>query len=216
MSSLTETLHAAGFLVSEANGSRSREKVTIKSSVALLAGSVLGLIGIGASGTYAAPGGNTGNFTCGTVTVAAGVKQGTYRAELINATHFVMQDPSGAVQGEGTFGSAFTTLDLGLSFTVTAGGTPGVVGDTFSIAVAVNADAGKYLLMDPAAADGSQVAAAVLYADADASAGDKVATVIARAAEVNASELVWKAGATTNQKNAAKAQLLANQGIVSR
>ena len=42
MAALTETFHAGGFLVSEANGSRSREQITVLSGQDLLAGTVLG------------------------------------------------------------------------------------------------------------------------------------------------------------------------------
>jgi len=44
MSSITEAGHAGGFIVSEANGNRSREQVTILSGEVLEAGAVLGKI----------------------------------------------------------------------------------------------------------------------------------------------------------------------------
>lgn len=50
--SLTETTHAGDFLLSEANGNRSRDNVTIVSGQDLAAGAVLGKIT--ASGKYAA------------------------------------------------------------------------------------------------------------------------------------------------------------------
>jgi hypothetical protein len=52
MTTLTETGHAGGFLLSEANGSRSRDVVTIVSGQNLKAGAVLGKIS--ASGKYKA------------------------------------------------------------------------------------------------------------------------------------------------------------------
>ena len=51
MSSITESGHAGGFLLSEAAGQRSREKVTIASGQNLGAGTVLGKIS--GDGTYA-------------------------------------------------------------------------------------------------------------------------------------------------------------------
>lgn len=48
---LTETGHAGGFLLSEANGARSREKITVVSGQNLKAGAVVGKIT--ASGKYA-------------------------------------------------------------------------------------------------------------------------------------------------------------------
>lgn len=50
MTALTEGRHAAEFIVSEANGSRSRETVTIANSAALAAGTILGKVT--ASGKY--------------------------------------------------------------------------------------------------------------------------------------------------------------------
>jgi hypothetical protein len=68
---------------------------------------------------------------------------------------------------------------------------------------------GKYKVLDPAASDGSQTAAGVLYDAVDASAVDAEGVVIVRLAEVNAAELVWPAGITGGQKTAALGQLVA-------
>ncbi|MBG95146.1 MAG: head decoration protein [Chloroflexi bacterium] len=51
MATKTETQHTASFIVSEANGNRSREEVTIKSGQNLAAGTVIGLH---SGGDYAA------------------------------------------------------------------------------------------------------------------------------------------------------------------
>lgn len=50
MTTLTETLHAGEFIVSEANGTRSREKITLLSGESVAAGAVLGKVT--ASGKY--------------------------------------------------------------------------------------------------------------------------------------------------------------------
>ena len=55
---------------------------------------------------------------------------------------------------------------------------------------------GKYKALDPAAVDGSEVAAGILYDAVDASAADAEGVAIVRLAEVNAAELVWPAGIT--------------------
>jgi Bacteriophage lambda head decoration protein D len=52
---------------------------------------------------------------------------------------------------------------------------------------------GKYRALNPAASDGSQTAAGVLYDVVDASAADTEGVAIVRLAEVNAAELVWPA-----------------------
>lgn len=67
----------------------------------------------------------------------------------------------------------------------------------------------KLTALNPAANDGSQTAAAILFQKTDASAVDVAASFTARLAEVNGLLLAWPAGITVNQQNAAIAQLLA-------
>jgi len=74
---------------------------------------------------------------------------------------------------------------------------------------------GKYRDLDPAGSDGSEVAAAILYDAADASAGDVKAVAIVRLAEVNAAEITWPDGITDNQKQTALGQL-ASANIIAR
>lgn len=70
---------------------------------------------------------------------------------------------------------------------------------------------GKYVQVAPAAVDGSEVAAGILYDAVDATAGDVEAVAIVRHAEVNKDELVYPTGATQPQIDAIDAQLLALQ-----
>lgn len=72
----------------------------------------------------------------------------------------------------------------------------------------------KYVALAPAAGDGSQNAAAILFDNTDATAGDKKQTAHVRDCEVNASDLVWGA-ANAGQIAAGRAQL-ALQGIIVR
>lgn len=74
---------------------------------------------------------------------------------------------------------------------------------------------GKYVPYDNDATDGSQTAVAILFADCDASGGDKKATVIARNAEVFTERLVWAASVLTGEKAPAYVELAA-LGIVQR
>lgn len=74
---------------------------------------------------------------------------------------------------------------------------------------------GKYVILAPAAEDGSEDAAAILWSHADASTADAAVVVIARDAEVKADALIWPAGITEPQKTAAIAQLN-TLGIVLR
>jgi hypothetical protein len=74
---------------------------------------------------------------------------------------------------------------------------------------------GKYKALDPAAVDGSEAAAAILYDAVDASVADAEGVAIARLAEVNAAELVWPDGITGGEKTTALGELAA-LNIISR
>jgi Bacteriophage lambda head decoration protein D len=75
---------------------------------------------------------------------------------------------------------------------------------------------GKYVAHDPAASDGSQTAAAVLWDRADASAGDVPAIAIVRGpAIVNRHDLVF-AGTPTEPEITAAHAALAAAGIIVR
>lgn len=217
MTTKTETRHAGGFIVSEANGTRSREAITVLSGQTLLTGAVLALLAIGAvPATGTANGGNTGNGTLTGVAAGAAVKVGTYivviDAAAANAGSFRVEDPDGAVIGHGTVGVAFSDAQIG--FTVNDGSTDFAVGDSFTIVVP--AGSGKYRALNPAGLDGSQNAAAVLFDAVDAAAGDKPGVAVVRHAEVNGEELEWPAGITSDQKTAAIKRLAAVAGIVVR
>lgn len=71
---------------------------------------------------------------------------------------------------------------------------------------------GKFVQLDPDASDGSETAAAILYAAVDATGGDKQGTVIERDAEVRQSSLIFPDTASETQ---ALADLL-SLGIIAR
>lgn len=219
---LTERRHSGGYLVSEAEGNRSRDQVTLleqsadfqgSTSPILPAGVVLGQTLDGTSGTYTANAGNTGNFTCGAVALSQGVVEGTYNIEFIAATVFNVYAPNGELVAEGHTGVAFAAGGLG--FTLTAGGTAAVAGDGATIAIAANANVGLYAPLSLTAADGTQTAAGILFNETDASQANVRVTINSRDCEVNGSELVYPAGATANQI-AAINQQLGTLGIVVR
>ena len=74
---------------------------------------------------------------------------------------------------------------------------------------------GKYKMHDPAASDGSQAAAAILYADAAAAAADVKGVAIVRDAEWNGATLTWISGISGGNKTAGIAALAA-LGIILR
>lgn len=215
MTIVTEGRHAAEFLISEANGTRSRETVTLITGENLIAGAVLGQITKAGTASAEAFAGNTGNGAMGAIVVGAGAKVGDYKLTIVepgsNVGTFVVEDPDGNVVGTGVVATEFD--QGGLTFTLADGGTDFAAGDGFTITVAEGS--GKYKEYDPTNTDGSETAVAILYRAVDATDADKDALVIARDAEVDADDLAWFTGATTNQKAAGAAEL-ALKGIIVR
>lgn len=211
---ITEGRHTAEFMVSEANGYRSREEITILSGENLVAGAVIGKITLG-SASATADAGNTGDGTMGAITVGADAQVGDYVLTITEAATnggaFQVVDPAGDVVGIGAVGTAFT--GGGLTFTLADGATDFVVGDKFTVTVA--AGSGKWKEWDPTATDGSAGTVAVLYAATDASSSDARATAIVRDAEVNGNVLTYLSGATSDDKATAAARL-ADAGILVR
>jgi len=208
-----EPIRAGEFLVSEANGNRSRDVGALLTGTKYIAGTVLGQITHGTASVVA--GTNTGNGVFGAVTVGATAQAGDYKVRITkaaaNAGDFQVVDPQGDVVGLGTVAVAFA--GGGLAFTLADGATDFAVGDSWTVTVA--AGSLKFKTWNPTNTDGSQVAVAVLVGPVDATDADQRATIIARSAEVNAHSLTYVGGATDNQKAAAATQLAA-VGIIVR
>lgn len=101
---------------------------------------------------------NTGNGAVGAVTVGTGALIGNYVLTAKTATDFGVVDPEGNALPDMTVGTAYN--QEGLSFTVTAGGTAYVAGDTINIEVV---DAiGTFKESVKTASDGSQNPSAIL------------------------------------------------------
>lgn len=215
MTVLSEGNRPAAFLVSEAAGTRSRERITVSSGESLAAGAVLGKVTLGAATPAPFPGNAANTGTIATVTLGAGAKAGVYRLVVVepasNAGAFTLEDPDGVTIGTGTVGVEFTAG--GLTFTLADGATDFKAGEGFTLTVAPGS--GKYRLYHPASTDGSQVALAVLFAAVDATAADRPGVAVVRDAEVNAAELSWFAGASGEQKATGLAQL-AIAAIIAR
>ncbi len=211
----TEGQHPAEFLVSEANRTRSREAVTVLSGQDLKSGHVIGKATKAGTTTVTPDGSNTGDGAMGAVTVAADSKVGKYRLTIIEtvaaAGAFIVQDPDGIDVGQGDVAAAFT--GGGLSFTLADGGVDFLAGDAFTIEV--DAGTGKVVEHDPAGTNGSEVAAGILLEAIDATAADKAGTIIARDAEVNSAELVFKTGMIQGDQDKATADLK-SLGILAR
>ena len=212
MPELTEGQHKSEFLVSEANGTLSRESITVLSGQNLNPGHVLGRV-LDGSATGVAVAGNTGNGTIGSVDANTSAKKGDYTLTCIepaaNGGTFSVEDPEGVTIGTAVVGTPF---DGPIEFTIADGATDFVAGDRFTVTVE---GVEKFKEYNPANTDGSQIAVALLLDYADATAGDVPGVGIVRQAEVNAGELVWFTGATDNQKADGLGSLQA-VGIIAR
>lgn len=126
-----------------------RENVTVTMETGMDVGAVVRRTITAGTGTYTADSGNTGNFTAGAVTITNPAKVGNYRIVFTAATTFNLYSPEGTLITEGATGTAVNgEAGQGLSFTLTAGGTAAVAGDSATIAVA-----GTYVYKWVAAAD---------------------------------------------------------------
>lgn len=175
--------HLKPFVLSEAPNSGSRDNAVItQTGVELVSGQLLAQSDTG-TGTYAMVAGSTGNPTCGAITVSGPALPGVYRAIFESATKYEIEAPNGVTLGVGTVGTVFN--QGGLSFTIAAGGTAAVAGDSFTITVA--AGTGKYVAY---AANGTAgPAVAILYNYLPAKTGDSRAVVFNADCEVNRFEL---------------------------
>jgi len=213
MTVFTEGQHKAEFLVTEAEGTLSRETGTILLGQNLKAGHVLGRVTVGAASGVAASS-NAGNGTISDVSAGSSAKPGVYTVVCVepaaNAGTFVLEDPEGVTLGTVNVGVAYAGA---VNFKLNDGAVDFASGDRFLVTVAEGS--GKYKEYNPANTDGSQTAVAILLDNVDASATDKQSVVIARQAEINAAEIVWFTGATSDQKTAGLNQLK-KQTIIAR
>jgi hypothetical protein len=213
MTELTEGQYKGEFLVTEAEGTLSRETVTVLSGQTLKPGHVLGKVTVGAA-TGAAVSGNTGNGTIGTVSAGSTAKPGVYQIVCIepsnNSGTFTVEDPDGVIVGRAIVGIAFAGA---VNFTIVDGGVDFAAGDRFTVTVAEGSD--KYKEYNPANTDGSQTAVALLLDAVNATAADLPAVIVARHAEVNKAELIWFSGADASQKATGLTQLK-TRDIVAR
>jgi hypothetical protein len=219
VSVITESKRLGDWLKWEQENQYSRDIVTLLAGSGadrvLTTGMVLGRI-TKAAATGAALAGNTGDGTItASPTVGQAAEPGIYRLTCIEPAadggKFAVEDPDGILIGIATVGVEFTTH---LTFTIADGAADFVAGDSFTITVA--AGSGKVKQIDFAATDGADVASGILLLDTTAPDGaDRSGVAVVRNAIVSDNGITWPAGATTDQKNAAIAQLKA-LGILVR
>lgn len=211
MTKVTMSPRAGGFILSEADGYRSRAQIIIAASQALLAGAVLAAIPNGdpvvTPGTPVGP----GNGTIGAWTADAGVPAGEWSIEILGSgatAAFRVLRPDGSVDGVGAVGSAYNG---GINGTLADGGTDWGTGTRIPFVVAYDEEGETYVKHDPEGTDGSQIAKAILFDAVTTGAGETAkAAAIVRSAEVVADDLVW-GDHTADEKAEALAQLAARR-----
>jgi len=165
----------------------------------------------------------TGDGVITLLTMGKETKRGTYiatcTAAATNGGTFVVIDPDGNLVGEDfvlSAGAGNTTAFSSnqINFSITDGSTDFAADDYFNIAVYGGTD--KVVEWDPTAVDGREDPAGVLFDAVDASAADTAGVIIARNAEVSASDLQYAAAITAAQKEVAKTRLSAELSIVAR
>jgi hypothetical protein len=209
----TESRHAGGFMVSEAEGRRSRDKAIVALSQTLVAGQVIAktavIANVTSSATADASNTGTGAITLDVTTpVAAGAKNGTYRAinNLVaaNSGEFEVFDPDGFYLGRVLVGATFNNQ---IKFVI-ADATDFAIGDAFSIIVGIEQSDYQVLAFAPAGTDGSQRPAGIIWDNITTDGSNLGACVlISRDAEVRGVDIVWPAGITAIQKADAIRQL---------
>lgn len=211
---ISESRHTGGYVVwDESDGMITRDVITLASgSGVCLAGLVLGALLAAGVGVAAPLGTNTGNGTFGAIVVGSAAAVGIYSVEFDDATHFVVANPTGEEVGHGTTGVAFSAGGLG--FTITAGGTAFLPGDSFTVTTTGTLKYGPY---DPTAVTGLQNAVAIQWSGTrDATSADKKTVANVRGPmRVNASELVWGANVTTALQQTTALNALRALGILN-
>lgn len=159
----------------------------------------------------------TGNGAITIGAIGGLAKSGVYRAVVTeaaaNAGTFSFYSPlSNEYIADVTVGGGATSVGNHFTITIADGSTDFVVGDNFTVTVQLAVP--KWTQHNPAAIDGSQVAAGILYNDVDASSSDLTTTIFTRMGEVFDGKLTWKTNITAAQKAQALADLSTKQIIV--
>lgn len=216
MGTLNEGRHPGEFVMTEANGTRSRESLKIAAEQTIAANSILAQRGVVAEivATASADEGNTassGTIAMESPAVTASVQDGRYIGVATAATTVEWSDPKGIKIGTSTHGTPFTKG--GISLTITAGGTPNVAGDRFYVDVAADFGDFEHVAYDP---DGVLPISGIAIYPATTGVGEttEIAAIV-RDAEANGNCIAWPAGITAEQK-ADAIQALADLGIIVR
>lgn len=211
---LRDTPGAGHYLLSEAEGSRSRDRIRVGASQTLKAGRVLAALGLGdgvaTPGTPVGP----GNGAVGAWTVDAGAPAGRWLIRLLatGATAaYAVYRPDGSQDGQGAVGTAYNG---GINGTLADGATDWSVGAEIPIVVTYP-DGEVFVSHDPAGTNGSQYPRGILFDDVTTGVGETVAAV-AHVRDCQVSELALGWGAHSAPQKLVAVAALARAGVIAR
>ena len=210
LKTIVEPKGAGHFLSGPFDPNKSAEQIVLAATAtALVSGTMLGRISRGAQTVVAAANaGNTGDGAFAAAPTAdAGVAPGDYTTTVIepaaNGGTILVSRPDGSKDGIARIGVAYNGS---VNFTLNDGPADYIAGDGHKITVSYAAGSGQYKPIDPAAIDGSQNFAAILYDYAPISAATQPATGVARDVVVNGNLITYAVAANAGQKAAIEAQ----------
>ncbi|MHC1791799.1 head decoration protein [Solidesulfovibrio sp.] len=208
MTILNESYRLPDIVRRELDREFSRENVIFAAGAAIALCAVVGRITKGVP-VAAAAAGNTGNGLITDLALGLLAEVGVYRLVCSQAIAgsglFQVFTPGGLRLEDAVVGAPYASPHLAL--TIGDGAADFVVGDDFT--VTVPAGSGKCTLINPAAVDGSQIAAGISIAAYNAATADVRGVIVAREAVVMRDLLSWPAGITAPQKSKALAELAA-------
>lgn len=210
LKTIPEPKGAGHFLSGPFDPNKSNEQITLAATtIALLSGTMLGKVSLGAQAVVAAANaGNTGDGAFAAAPTAdAGAAAGVYSLTVIepaaNGGTILVSRPDGSEDGIARIGVAYNDS---VNFTLNDGAADFVAGDGHKITVSYAAGSGHYKPIDPAAVDGTQNFAAILYDYAPISAATQRAVGVARDVVVNGNLITYAVAVNGGQKAAIEAQ----------
>ncbi|WP_420408691.1 head decoration protein [Hoeflea sp.] len=222
MTMLTEGRHPGEFIMTEANGQRSREALTIAESQTIQPGGLLAKLLVAAGATVSVADGDgdhtgKGDLTLADPAINGRAKDGVYTvvctAAATNGGSFEVSDPAGKPVGVATVGTAFNKE---VKFTIADGGTDFAVGDSFNITVVTEDSDFQYVAYDQDGTDGSEIPSAIAIYGAVTGASETVKIAgLVRDCEINAHCIEWPDDITEAEKVDA-IQSLNDSGIIVR
>ncbi len=210
---LTEGARWGAAIMSEGNFNVSRENGVVGNSQNIPTNSLVSRLARAADTDVTQSFAVTGNgvLTLANPAVSTRVKDGAYKVTFITAAAnggtFRVEDPLGNEIGQGTVGVAFNKE---IKFTIADGATDFVVGDEFTLTVALNDNDFSIVPYNPAGTDGSEVPYGYSpYPVVTGASETKAIAMLVRDCVLNGNCIAWPAGITDAQK-ADAIQALAN------